>query len=110
MSKSDINYEHLFNTKKEMSAWKINFIDKISWLLPIGAAILSVSGGIAALKRADQLSAWLGIFGGLAGALGVIFTGYASRIRDRRLEDALNLGALGVDMAARVQSQITSNF
>lgn len=41
--------------------------------------------------------------GGVLGALGVLATNYASRVRDHRIEVAKSLASLGIDMVEGVQ-------
>jgi hypothetical protein len=91
----------LFNPKKEPSRIVMLIIDTMSWLLPTLAAISSIAGGIAALRHLDRYAATLGIVAGIVSALGVICTGWASRIRDRRMEIFHALGTLSLDVATR---------
>lgn len=74
-------------------------IDVMGWLLPVVAAVLSVWGGIEALWEANDYAAILSIVGGVAGALGVLFTNWASRIRDHRLALAHGIGNLALEIA-----------
>lgn len=94
-----VDYEPLLNPKPQLPAWAQRVVDRLSWGFPAIAAICSIGSGGAALWKADAWAAGLGIAGGVVGALGVWFTNWASRIRDNRLDEARNLGALGVDMA-----------
>jgi hypothetical protein len=100
----------LLNPPREPAAKWCIIIDRLSWTLPVCAALLSVGGGFTALQGIDRLAAILGIFGGIFSAAGVIFTGWASRIRDGRLAVAHALGALGIDIAERTQSILPSGF
>jgi hypothetical protein len=94
-----VDYEPLLNPKRGIPPWAERAVDLLSWGLPAIAAICSIGSGVAAWRGADTWAAGLGIAGGVVGALGVVFTNWASRIRDGRLAAARNLGALGVDMA-----------
>jgi hypothetical protein len=85
---------------KELPACAVRAIDFSSWAFPAVAATLSICGGIAALERADNYAASLGIAAGVLSALGVVFTNWASRIRDSRLRVAHALGQHGFSMAA----------
>jgi len=60
-------------------------IDILSWALPALAALLSVIGGVVAFEGFDKMAAILGTVAGLASAIGIIFTGKSSKIRDYRL-------------------------
>lgn len=57
-------------------------------------------GGI---RKSDHYAAIFGIAAGVASAVGILITGWASRIRDGRLAVAHSLDALGVDMADEAQ-------
>ena len=93
------DYDPLINPPKEPPPRVTETVDFLSWALPVIAAILSVLGGVEALYQADRCAALFAISGGIVSALGVLATNWASRIRDVRLSQARNLGALGVDMA-----------
>lgn len=99
-----VDYGPLINPPREPPPNMVRAIDALSWALPILSAILSISCGVLAFRKVDDWAAILGISAGIASACGVLFTGWASRIRDRRLAVAHSLGALGVDMADRAQS------
>jgi hypothetical protein len=106
MSNIDFDTDPLLNPPKEPSANWCRVIDFLSWTLPVCAAVLSVGSGIATLQGIDKVGAILGIFGGIAGAGGVIFTGWASRIRDGRLAVTHALASLGFDIAQGTQSEL----
>ncbi len=108
MAGSTVGGSPPLNPRRELSPRQVKAIDVLSWTLPVVAAGSSIAGGIAALNRIDERAAWLGIAGGVASAAGVIFTGWASRIRDERLEVAHALGALGVETAG--QAETVSNL
>lgn len=96
--------------KKEPSHRVMWLIDTASWLLPVLAAILSVGAGMEALAHDDRDAALLGIAGGLASAVGVLATGWASRVRDHRLEYASGVGNLSLNIASDAMSRTPSNF
>jgi hypothetical protein len=100
----------LLNPPKEPPAWAVGIIDALSWAFPVAAAGLSVWGGAEALNRADDWAAALGIVGGVSAALGVLFTGWSSRIRDGRLAVAYAVASLGVDLASSAQSRSATLF
>jgi hypothetical protein len=102
--------DSLLNPQKELSPKVESAIDFMSWALPIVAAVCSIGSGAAALYGRDAWAAALGIAGGIIGALGVLFTNGASRIRDRRLAEARSLASLGVDMAQHAQNQLPGTF
>ena len=85
-------------------------IDAASLALPTVAAVLAISGGICAFHGWNAAAAILGTVGGAVSALGVIFTGWASRLRDQQLRTAYAVGSLGVDMADRALSRDTRHF
>lgn len=93
----------LLNPPKEPSARMMKLIDGSTWVLPIGAAILSSGAAVAALLHADLWAAIFGIVAGILGAAGVITTNVASRIRDNRLSVTHAVASLGVDMADQAQ-------
>lgn len=93
------DYDPLIIPPKEPPPRVTETVDFLSWALPVIAAILSVLGGVEALYQADRCAALFAISGGIVSALGILATNWASRIRDVRLSQARNLGALGVDMA-----------
>lgn len=105
-----VDYNPLLNPPKEPSPAAVRAIDALSWGLPAAAAVLSIVGGIAAPDNAASWAALLGIAGGVAGALGVVFTNYASRIRDGRLAVTHSLAALGVDNTELLQRQLPTGF
>lgn len=94
-----IDYGPLINPPREPSLYITKAIDFLSLALPSLSAVLSVSCGVLALRKVDDWSAILGIAAGVAGALGVLFTGWASRIRDRRFAMVRSLADLNADMA-----------
>jgi hypothetical protein len=110
MNEADFDRNPLLNPPKEPSAKVVIIIDRLSWTLPVCAALFSVGGGVAAFQGIDKPAAILGVLGGLASAAGVVFTGWASRIRDGRLEVAHALGGLGVDIAQQTQSMFPPNL
>jgi hypothetical protein len=107
---SDNQTSPLLNPPKEPPAEWVKVIDCLSWALPSFAALMSVGGGIAALEAMNERAAILGILGGVTSAAGVIFTGWASRIRDGRLAVAHAVGELGIDIAQRTQSLIPPGY
>jgi hypothetical protein len=100
----------LFNPPKEPPPLAMKAIDRLSFALPILAAGLAVWGGVEALRKVDDWAALLGIAGGIAGAGGVLFTGWASRIRDGRLAVAQSLGASAMGVADWTLSQAPPHF
>ncbi|WP_114913325.1 hypothetical protein [Acidibrevibacterium fodinaquatile] len=89
--------------RPEPSPRMLLWLTRLSWVLPIGAAVFSIGAGICGYRADDKAAAMLGIAGGLASAGGVIFTGWVSRVQDRRLATALAMASLGVDMASKAQ-------
>jgi hypothetical protein len=85
-------------------------LDTATWLLPVAAAILSVGAGMDALHHDDHDAALLGIGGGVVSALGVLVTGYTSRVRDNRMERIATVGDLSLNIAADTQSRLPGNF
>ena len=110
MPNSTIDYEPLLNPRPEPPPWAMRAIDFLTWTLPIMAAGLSVWAGVAALRKIDDWAAVLGIAGGVASALGVLFTGWASRIRDNRLAEAKAIGQLNMDTADHLMARQPSSF
>jgi uncharacterized membrane protein HdeD (DUF308 family) len=53
--------------------------------MPAASAILSIVAGILALARRDDPAAVLAIIAGVTGAVGVIATGRAGKVRDDQL-------------------------
>lgn len=104
------DYKALINPRGQTSPRMASAVDCLSWMLPVLAAVCSVGGGVEALRNDNTWAAVLGIAGGIVGALGVIFTNWASYIRDRRLAEAWNLGALGVDMATDALDRTPGSF
>jgi len=104
-----VDYNPLLNPHKEPGAWVMGAIDVCSWVLPSLSAVLAIVGGCAALDKADQWAAGLGIAGGVIGALGVLATNWSSRIRDHRIEWAKSLAGLGVDMVEGLQRNLPLN-
>jgi len=100
-----VDYDPLINPPREPSPNAVKTIDALSWALPVLSALLSISCGVLAFRKVDDWAAILGIGAGIMSACGVLFTGWASGIRDKRLAVAHGLGALGVNMADRAQSQ-----
>lgn len=98
---ADIADDPLLYPPKEPPAFAVKVIDILSWALPAIAAALSIWGGIEALKRADNYAAGLGIAAGALSAFGIIFTNWASRIRDNRLKIAHALGERGFQWGAQ---------
>jgi hypothetical protein len=105
-----VENDPLLFPKKEPSRRIMWLIDTASWLLPVLAAILSVGAGAEALAHADRNGAFLGIAGGLASAFGVLATGWASRVRDHRLEHASGVGNLSLNIASDAMSRMSGNF
>jgi hypothetical protein len=105
-----VEYDPLLFPKREPSRLMMWLIDTASWLLPVLAAILSVGAGVEALAHDDRNAAILGIAGGLASAFGVLATGWASRVRDHRLERASGVGDLSLNIASDAMSRMPSNF
>jgi hypothetical protein len=103
MGISGIGSDPLIYPKSEPSIWLFKIIDISSWILPTIAAALSIGSGVAAIEGASEVCAILGILGGVASALGILATGWCSRVRDIRLEKALATAQLGVNMAASAQ-------
>jgi hypothetical protein len=104
------SYEALLNPKRQPPLWAQHAIDGLSWGLPAFAALFSTVGGITALCNESVWAAGLGIAGGIVAAAGVIFTNWASRIRDDRLVEARSLGALGMDMASSALDRLPPYF
>lgn len=100
----------LLHPRKEPPRWVLRAVDALSWGLPVVAALLSIGAGVGALRKLDDCAAVLGIAGGVISAGAVVITGIGSRIRDRRLETALALGHLGVDIGTSAQAWNTSAF
>jgi hypothetical protein len=96
------DYGPLLYPPKEPPAPVMTAIDALSWALPALAALLSVLGGLAALNKADASAAILSIAAGVIGAAGVIFTNWASRVRDGRLRVTHGVADLAFDTAADV--------
>jgi hypothetical protein len=101
-----VGYDPLIYPKPEPPPALMRAIDLASWLLPVTSAVVSVGAGLAALAHADQAAAVAGIIAGVAGAFGVLATGWGARVRDERLERAAAVGNLGVQMSDRALSQI----
>src|ERR1700733_14312372 len=106
----NVGYDPLLYPKKAPSTRTMWRIDTPSWLLPVLAAIFSVAAGGEALRQDDSAAAFLGIAGGVASAFGVLFTGWASRIRDERLEVAHSLGNLSLNIASDAMSRTPVGF
>lgn len=85
MSDSGADSSALFNPPWDPGPTLASTFDVLSLAFPIAAGLLSVGSGIGALRGMDNLAAMLGILAGVVSALGVIFTGLASRVRDGRL-------------------------
>lgn len=98
------DYEAFINPRRGIPPWAEKTVDGLSWALPVFAALASVGSGFEALRGWEICAAMLGIAGGILGALGVVFTNWSSRIRDRRLAEVRSLAALGVDMAGDAQT------
>lgn len=78
--------------------WDTTKADRVAYWLPIGAAILAIATGVLALVRYNNLAASLGIASGIASAVGVVATGYASKLRDDQLR-------FWIDAIGEVQSR-----
>lgn len=104
MLSSNIDLGPLINPLKEPMPLRTKIIDVSSWVLPTGAAILAIIGGVEALYDVNTLAAICGIASGIASAAGIIATGKASKMRDHRLELALAVGNLGIKMAERAMT------
>jgi hypothetical protein len=98
-----VDFKPLLNPQKVPAGYVIKAADGFSWGLPAVSAILAILAGCAALNGADRAAAVLSIAGGVLGALGVLATNYASRIRDHRIEIAKGLAGLSIDMVESVQ-------
>lgn len=79
------DYGLLLSPLREASPRVAKSVDFLSLALPVVAAALSIWAGIDALRHLDDSAAFLGIAGGIASAFSVLFTNWASRIRDQRL-------------------------
>jgi hypothetical protein len=104
-----VDYEPFLNKPREpwSGAWKI--FDALSWGLPIGAAILSVLGGLVAIFAANSIVVpILGIAAGGVGAITVPFAIYMSRIRDWKLRFASSVAWMAVETADMTASQISN--
>lgn len=80
-----VDFGPLLNPIKEPPPVWLRVIDWASIGLPILAGAFAVVAGHEALAGATTSAAWWSIVSGVLSALGVCFTGWASRIRDRRL-------------------------
>jgi|SRR5215469_17711951 len=107
---ADMADDPLLYPPKEPPAFAVKIIDILSWALPAIAAALSIWGGIEALNHADNYAAGLGIVAGIVSALGVIFTNWASRIRDNRLKVAHALGERGFQWGAQAIARDGGSF
>jgi hypothetical protein len=85
-------------------------VDRLAWWLPACSAVMSICGGVSAIYGKNETAAALGIIAGIASAGGVMFTGWASRIRDHHLAETRAIGTLGMDIAQRAQSLLPPNF
>lgn len=110
MQISIVDYGPLLNPPKEPPAKAVVAIDVLSWVLPAAAAVLSVWGGLEALRGINDFAAVLAIAGGIASAFGVIFTVWSSRIRDGRLATVNAMGTFGMDIAEQVQARAPGGF
>ena len=99
------DYGAMLISQKELPRWATKVIDILSWVLPAIAAGLSIRSGVESLGQMDHRAAMLAIAAAFFSAIGVLFTNWASRIRDRRLSRALALAALGTDMADHALSR-----
>lgn len=95
----DLNDDPLINPPKEPSPAVAKAIDVLSWALPTLAAVLATIGGVGALYNANTLAAICSIISGIVGALGVIATGQASKIRDNKLAVVCAVANLATRMA-----------
>lgn len=86
----------LFLSSQEPSPRSVRTIDGLSWILPLLAAGLSVGAGVAAWLGDAHVAAGCGVMGGFFSAVGVLFTGWASRIRDGRLGYIRALSEFGI--------------
>ena len=102
--------EPLLFPKKEPAPRLMAAIDALSWWLPGVAGVLSIFAGLSALDGWNAVAALLGIGGGAAGAFGVFFANWASRVRDERLRVAYAVASLGVEMADGVQRSLPSGI
>lgn len=104
-----MNYSPLLNPDMEPPSRLITAVDFTSWAFPALSALLAIAGGFAALDKLDQWAAGLSVAGGIIGAVGVLATNWASRVRDHRIEQAKSLAALGVDMHETLQRHLPSS-
>ena len=107
---SDIADDPLLYPPKEPPKFARKVIDILSWGLPAIAAALSILGGIEALNGADNYAAELGIAAGVLSAIGIMFTNWASRIRDNRLRVAHALGERGFEWGAEAIARGPDSF
>src|SRR5215469_16553878 len=96
-----VDHDPLLFPKPEPSPAVMRAIDAAAWMLPVASAVLSIGAGVAALLHADQIAAIAGIVAGVAGAFGVLATGWGAKVRDERLERAMAVGSLGIAMSDR---------
>jgi len=92
------------------SSVAVGAVDRLSWALPAASALLSAWAGGEALEHADQAAALLGIVASMTAAAGIMFTNWASRIRDHRLAEARAVADLGLGIADRVDSRTSPQF
>ncbi len=104
------DYGPLIDPPKEPSTRTAMTIDILSWALPAASALLSGWAGVDALTHADKAAALLGIAGSIAAAGGIMFTNWASRIRDHRLAQARAVADLGFEIADQVNSRTSPQF
>lgn len=105
-----VDFESMLNPHKEPSPNLMMALDGSSWAFPILAALLATAGGCAAWIKADQAAAALSIAGGISGAIGVLATNAASRVRDYRIEWAKAVAQLGADEADRIGRSLPSDW
>jgi len=105
-----IGSDPLLNPKPSLSQRAQRAIDLLSWGLPAIAALCSIGSGATAISGQNTWAAALGIAGGVAGASGIFFTNWASRIRDDLLAEARSLGSLGMSMANAALERMPPDF
>ena len=105
-----VDSQPLLNPQKEPPPTLMRALDASSWVFPILAALLAIAGGCAAWIKTDQLAAALSIAGGISGAIGVLATNAASRVRDHRIEWTKAVAQLGADEADRIGRSLPSDW
>lgn len=105
-----VDYGPLLNPDDEPSSCRMTAIDFSSWAFPILSAILATAGGCVALNKIDRWAAGLSIASGIFGAVGVLATNKASRVRDHRIERAKSLAQVSADTTEYIQCGLPSDW